>query len=78
MKCAPLCVDSDEPQLFPTPVHYVLHTEVELTTHDGCVWLSCEIVEMFEADAVDFVVDVETAFCQYQEPPCKGRLVRTI
>lgn len=56
----PLCVDADQLELLPTPVHDVADAEIEFATHDGCVGLSGQTVEMFETDAIDFVVDVET------------------
>lgn len=55
-----LGVNSHELEFFPTPLDHFFHAEVELTGHDGCVWLACEVVEMLQADAVDLVVDVET------------------
>jgi hypothetical protein len=55
-----LRVDSDQVQFFPTSVDDLFDAEIEFAAHDDRVGFSSQAVEEVEADAVDFVVDVET------------------
>jgi hypothetical protein len=57
----PFCVQPHQSQLLPDPLDNLLNTEVELTTHDGCVRLAGQLVQELEADAVDLVVDVQAS-----------------
>jgi len=55
-----LGVNAHELEFFPTPLDNFLDSEIKLTRHDSCVRFARKVVEMLQADAVDFVVDVET------------------
>lgn len=55
-----LRVYAHELQLFPAPLDDFFDAEVQLARHDGRVVFAGQVVEVLEADAVDFVVDVET------------------
>jgi hypothetical protein len=52
-------VHAHQPEFLPDAVDDVCHGEIELATHYCCVWFAGELVEEFDAYAVDFVVDVE-------------------
>ena len=57
----PLGVNAHQPQLLPTPLHYVLDAKIELTAHDDRLWLPGQLVKKVKGDRVDFVVNVETS-----------------
>jgi hypothetical protein len=56
----PFCVESDQAEFRPDSFYDILDAEIELATHDGRMWFAREFVEEVEADAVDFVIDIET------------------
>jgi hypothetical protein len=55
-----LRIDAHELQFFPASLDHFCDSEVKFAGHDGCVVFAGESVEVLQADAVDFVVDVET------------------
>lgn len=54
----PLGVNAHQAQLLPTPFHYVLDAEIELTAHDDRLWLPSQLVKKVEGDGVDFIINV--------------------
>ena len=54
-----LRVDAHQLQFLPAALDDFFDAEVELAGHDGGVVFAGQGVEVLEADAVDFVVDVE-------------------
>lgn len=58
----PLGVKPHQAQFLPDSFHHLLHSEIELARHDGRVRLAGQLVQEFEADAVDLVVDVQAVW----------------
>ena len=56
----PLGINTDQLKLFPASIHNVLHTKIELATHDHSVGFTCKLIHVVETDDIDLVVDVET------------------
>lgn len=65
----PFRVNPNQAEFLPQAFYDVLHAEVELAAHDRCVGFAGELVQEVEADAVDFVVDVE-AVIRYEFDSC--------
>lgn len=55
----PLGVKTHQAQFLPNTFNHLLYSEIELARHDGCVGFTGQLVQEFEADAVDLVVDVQ-------------------
>jgi hypothetical protein len=66
----PFCVESDQAEFRPDSFYDILDAEIELTTHDGRMWFAREFVEEVEADAVDFVIDIETSSTSVKKKSC--------
>jgi hypothetical protein len=54
-----LGVNADQGKFLPAAVHDVLNAQVKLARHDDRVGFAGELVQMRDADGVDFVVDVQ-------------------
>ena len=54
----PFCVESHKSQFLPDTFNDILHTEIKLTTHDGCVRLAGKGVKELQTNAINLVVYV--------------------